>query len=63
MEELQNQYRIQVTISRKGEPVFISAEYKTENFEQDLDTLLDELDHFVEQVIWQDDEEVSSESL
>lgn len=43
---MEQDYRVQVTIRRRGKPVFTSQEYKTENHD-DLHDLLASLAEFV----------------
>lgn len=46
MEGHENDYRIHITIRRRGQPVFISTELKTENFNS-FDELSEHIDRFI----------------
>lgn len=54
---MEQNYRIQVYIRRKGETVLDGNEYKTEQFE-DLDELLNEVHSFIDRTVEDDDEYV-----
>ena len=57
--DLQTQYRVHITIRRKGQPVHISQEFKTEHVGT-FDELSETMDRFVTEEIEMDNEAYTS---